>query len=292
MTSFETSDRFLRPDDLRLVRRNRRQLQFERLLAFAGRMLAVALLVVFAWWVFDRTQQDGRFAVRSVELGGARHSSAQDLERVTRAYIGQNLFQLDIARVEGDLRKFPWVERVAIEKKLPSTLKITLMERQPVALATAEGVPRYVDQRGVAFADLSPAVGNPDLPLIAGAPPHRVAECVRLLLALKKSEPALYSRISEISPAGETTFRIFDRDLKTFVYLDGPGAANKWRTLYAIAGPEGYRSRSVEYADLRFANRIIVKPRLSVIGSRLSGDGVAPDQPTTDNRPPTTGENR
>jgi cell division septal protein FtsQ len=289
LSTVETSDRFLRPDDLRLIRRNRRQLQMERLLAFAGRLSTVALLLLLAYWIFERTQQDGRFAVRSVELAGVKHTLPADLDRVTKGYLGANLFSLDIARVEGELRKLPWVERVAIEKKLPSTLKITLLERQPVALATVNGVPRYVDQRGIAFADLSPAVGNPDLPLITEAQPHQILGCVRLLLALHKSDPALYSRISEISPDGETAFRIFDRDLKTFLYLEGSTAATKWRALYAIAEADGYRRVPAEYVDLRFANRIIVKPRLPAVDTRLPGASVA-SGPATDQRQSTTGE--
>lgn len=253
-----TSARFLRPDDLQLVRRNRHQLQSERFLAFAGRLLFVVLVAMAGTWVYQRTQQDQRFAVRSVELAGVKHTSRTELQQVSRGWIGLNLFKLDIARVQGDLGALPWIERVSIEKKLPSVLKIIVVERQPVALASTDGVLRYVDARGKAFAELSPQVGNADLPLITNAGNGQLGECLELLQSLEKNHPALYSRISEITPDGESGFVIFDRDLKTRLLITGEEAAAKWAALYSIAKSEGFRARPAEYIDLRFDDRIIV----------------------------------
>ena len=255
---------FLRPDDLRLVRRNRRQVQAERILGIAGRVLFGFLLVVMAYWIYQRTQQDARFAVRTVELTGAKHTPRAELDRVTRAYVGLNLFKLDIERVQRDLRYLPWVERVSIEKQLPSTLRIALVERRPVALAVVDGTLRYVDAGGRAFAELSPQVGNPDLPLITNARATQIADCVRLLSTLQQRHGALFDRVSEISPAGESGFAIFDRDLRTNIYLSGEEDVDKWMTVYGIARAENFSRKPAEYVDLRFANRIIVKPTPSM----------------------------
>lgn len=284
-----TSERFLRPDDLRLIRRNRRQVQAERILAIAGRILFGLLAVMVSYWIYQRTQQDERFAVRTVELTGAKHTSPGELQRITDGYLGLNLFKLDIDRVQRDLRYLPWVERVSIEKQLPSTLRISVVERRPVALASVDGTLRYVDARGFSFAELSPGVGNPDLPLITNARGPQVADCVGLLSILKQRHAGLFDRVSEISPAGESGFAIFDRDLRTVIYLSGEESAEKWMTLYAIAPAEGFRQQAAEYVDLRFANRIIVKPQRSVVSGQRSK--AAPL--TADRRPPTAqGEKR
>ena len=295
MTTFETSDRFLRPDDLRLIKRNRRQVQAERLLSVAGRLGFAALVVLLIWWIYGRTQQDRRFAVRSVEVSGVRHTAGEDLKRITGAYVGLNLFKLDIARIQHDLRALPWVERVAIEKKLPSTLKISVVERQPVALASIDGGIRYVDQHGKSFADLSPTVGNPDLPLITNARGVQVRDCVAFLVFIKAHHPALYARISEVSPS-ENGLVVFDRDLKTRIFISGVDAASKWQSLYGFASAEGFRATPPEYVDLRFADRVIVKPhRSSVIGHQSSGGISTPmaaaddRRPRTDHRSPNTG---
>lgn len=285
MTVFATSEHFLRPDNTQLTRRNRRQMQAQRLLAFAGRLLFAFLAILLTYWMFQRTQRDSRFAVRSVELGGVKHTTRSELQRVSRQWIGMNLFQLDIDRVQNDLQALPWVERVSIEKKLPSTLKITVTERRPVALAMLDGSMRYVDKRGNAFAELTPEVGNPDLPLILSSAPAQRSQCLQVLQALQSRHPAIYSRISEIGVAGENGFLVFDRDLRTRIFIDGENAADKWITLYGIASAEGFREDPPDHVDLRFDDRIIVKVSSHESGvTGTTGSDVDPRPPTRDPR--------
>ena len=54
------------------------------------------------------------------------------------------------------------------------------------------------------------------------------------------------------------------RELGTDVYV-GDNAAKKWQTLYAIASREGFGRGTIEYVDLRFEDRVIVRPRSGVI---------------------------
>jgi hypothetical protein len=82
-----------------------------------------------------------------------------------------------------------------------------------------------------------------------------------VLEALRSGSPVLYARVSEVSPEEGGTFRVFDRELRAPVLLDPADAASKWTSLVAIADAEQYGAGSIEYADLRFANRVVVKPR-------------------------------
>src|SRR5260370_38134211 len=94
---FESTDRFLRPADVDRVRRNYRSIQVRQLIVVLRS--GVLLLAVLAALVmlYRRTQSDGRFAVRHLEITGAQHTTAADLETVRRRDIGTNLFHLDIS---------------------------------------------------------------------------------------------------------------------------------------------------------------------------------------------------
>ena len=153
-----------------------------------------------------------------------------------------------------------WIRRITIEKKLPDTLRINITERTPAALVESAGSIRYVDDSGVVIADLSPSVGDMDLPLITRAAGPELERTMALLSSLRQSDPVLYSRIAELRPVPPRGFAIFDRDLGAFIYVNGEDAAPKWRQLYAIAGAEQFGHAGIEYADLRFGGRIIVKP--------------------------------
>ncbi len=262
-----THPRFLRPIDVARLRRNQNRIHVQHVLSIVRNavLIAVATLVGFA--IYRHTQSDARFAVKAIEVTGAVHTPRGELDAVTSQYIGLNLFQIDIARVQNDMRSLPWVSRIEIEKKLPGTLRMRVVERIPVALVQQNRELNYVDEHGIAFARLTPAVGDPDLPLInATCPPSRVTPCpelvraVALLRALSVNDPQIYSRISEVRPLVPAGFQLFDRELGAMVYANGDDVSSKLRTLYAIARSEQFARGSIAYADLRFSDRIVIKP--------------------------------
>jgi len=269
-----TSPRFFRPTDVARLRRNQRRIQFQRFAAIGGKIAVVAGIAVGSLLVYRHTQGDARFAVKTIEIAGTTHTPHAAIDAITHQYIGANLFRIDIARLQADLRRLGWVKRIEAEKKLPDTLRIRIVEREPVALAALGGRIAYVDEDGVAFAELSPSVGDTDLPLITNAAGPDLARCVALVRGLRAHDPQIYSRISEVKPVAPNGFALFDRDLGAFVYAEEGDLSAKWRDLYAVARAEHLGMHDIEYADLRFAGRIVVKP---VHAALLAP--VAPQQP-------------
>lgn len=258
--SMESTQRFLRPLDAGRVRRNQRRIQAQRILAGASKVLLGAGVIIAALWIWQHTQSDSRFAVKEIEITGAKHTPRAALASVTSAYTGTNLFKIDIARVQNDLRGLSWVSRIDIEKKLPDTLRINVTERTPVALVRNGQRIEYVDEHGVTFAELSPEVGDDDLPLISNAGGDELARAVAFVRSLRASDPLLYSRVSEVHPIAPRGFALFDRELGAIVYANAEDVSSKWRGLYSIARAEHLGRGAIEYADLRFADRIVLKP--------------------------------
>lgn len=258
-SAFDNTDRFLRATDGG-IRRNQRRIAVERLLAILRNVLVTLAFVAGVSWLFMHTQSDSRFAVRNVQITGAVHTPRALLDAQTRQYAGLNLFRIDIARVQRDLESLSWIKRVDIEKKLPDTLRILITEREPVALLRDRDRLVYVDAEGKTIAELSAAVGDDELPVISGASGAELARTIALLQSLHSADAPLYSRVGEIKPIAPRGFAIFDRELQTTVYVNGDDAIAKWRGLYAVAQAERFSAGSIEYADLRFADRLVVKP--------------------------------
>lgn len=267
MSSFDTTaSRFLRPNDGARPR-NQRRIQVQRILFILRNVFLAALLVAGGVWGYLRTQSDARFAVRTIEVVGAVHTPADALDIVTSRYVGLNLFKIDIARVQNDLGGLAWVSGIYIEKKLPDTLRIKIAERKPVALvrsgAPIDGIRSgdrllYADEQGVAFAELSPAVGDDDLPLIANASGAELVRTIAFLTELRTRDPHVYARISEVRPVPPRGFAVFDRQINALVYVNADDVSAKWRSLYSILDAE--QRPPIAYADLRFADRVVIKP--------------------------------
>jgi cell division protein FtsQ len=255
-----TSPRFFRPADVGRIRRNQRRIQFQRVASACGKVAIVAGVIAGSLLAYRHTQGDARFAVKTIEITGAAFTPRAAIEAITNQYIGANLFRIDIARLQADLRRLGWVKRIEAEKKLPDTLRIRIVERTPVALVSVDGRILYADENGVPFADLSPSVGDGDLPLITSAAGPELARSVVFLSDLRVRDPQIYSRISEVKPVAPNGFALFDRELGAVVYFDEGDLSARFRDLYAVVRAEHYGKHDIEYADLRFAGRIVVKP--------------------------------
>ena len=278
MSGFDaTHPRFLRPIDVARLRRNQNRIHVQRVLGIIRNVVLFGVVALIALAIYRHTQSDARFAVRNIEVTGAVHTSQAELNAATARYIGMNLFKIDIAGVQHELRALPWISHIEIEKKLPGTMRMVVTERKPVALAMLGNELRYVDENGTAFAGLNPAAGDPDLPLIlsscatrivSGACPDMVRS-VALIRTLAARDPEVYSRISEVRPIAPAGFELYDRDLGAVVLTNGEDVSAKWRSLYSIVKAERLRRGQIAYADLRFADRVVIKPRLEHISSNL-----------------------
>ena len=256
----ESTDRFLRPPDVERTLRNYRRIQVQRLFALARSAAILLAVLIGIAAIYRHTQSDSRFAVRHVEIVGAVHTPRAELQTLIRRYIGMNLFRLDIARVNADLGALAWIKTIEIEKKLPDTLRIRVTERAPAALVERDGSIRYVDADGIEFAELSPEVGDADLPLITNARGADLARCVALIRELRARDAQIYARVSEVRPLPPRGFALFDRQLGAFVYANEEDVFSKWRALAAVARVEHFGPGEIAYADIRFADRLVVKP--------------------------------
>jgi len=284
--SFDTTARFFRPADAGRVRRNYRRVQVGRLIGLARNAVIIAGVAIGSFAAYRHVQSGRQFAVKTIVVDGAVHTPRSAIDAVTRQYVGMNLFKLDIGRVRRDLGALPWISHVDVEAHVPDTLRIRVAERSPVALVDNGGTIGYVDEQGVAFAALSPAVGDADLPLIRVTPPLAdargdISRCVRLLRDLRINDPQLYARISEVTPIAPTGFAMFDREIGAVVYADANDISARWRDLRAIIAAENLGRGAIEYADLRFADRVIVKPVKPIAMTAAAVPAPLPSIPIT-----------
>lgn len=122
------------------------KLRSSKVRAMRARMAAVALGAVFAtvigiyvlWrtgdWALDQlVYENPSFAVREIEVQTDGVIALDQLQRWSGVKPGQNLLALDLARVKRDLELIPAIESVAVERVLPHTVRIRVVEREPVA---------------------------------------------------------------------------------------------------------------------------------------------------------------
>jgi len=160
-----------------------------------GMTLATLLGFYLLWrggeWVLDALlYQNQAFAIRQIDVQTDGVISADQLRRWAGVKTGENLFALDMARVKRDLEMISAIRSVAVERILPHTLRLRVMEREPIAQipmlrlmrdGSAEQTVLQFDEDGVAMTQLDPRQCEPSalpnnspLPGICGTDPREI----------------------------------------------------------------------------------------------------------------------
>ena len=115
----------------------------------SGRSLLVAFAVlggVLLALVLAR--ETSLFAVRSIEVTGARPAVERQVARALRPHTGESLFGLDLGAARVDVATLPTVAGVSFDRAYPHTLRVTVVPERPVAVVRQGTVSYLVSQRG------------------------------------------------------------------------------------------------------------------------------------------------
>ena len=147
--------------DPRISRRRQTVERKKRRRFFVG--LASSFFVVALIWAMFWSPL---LRVRDLKLQGAERTTIAEIEEVTRLLSEQqNLLLLSAGAVESDIETLPWVESAEVDRTLPGTVKVRVVERK-AALVLSLGAARWtIDAAGNVLATGEAEEG---LPVLAG----------------------------------------------------------------------------------------------------------------------------
>jgi cell division protein FtsQ len=131
-----------------------------RILAASAALLILALLVAAVLLARIFLYQDARFRVDSsanIQIVGSSELSRGDLLEVFGADIGRNIFFVPLKERRKELELVPWVEHATVMRLLPNQVRVTIIERTPVAFVRQDKEISLVDENGVILG-MPPAV--------------------------------------------------------------------------------------------------------------------------------------
>jgi len=97
-----------------------------------ARIILITVLVVLMLLVLGILSVTVFFNAEKIVVEGNTRYSAEALLKQGDLQVGQNLFRLDKFEVIEKMEELPYVKEVTIDRKLPNTLEITVIENQPV----------------------------------------------------------------------------------------------------------------------------------------------------------------
>ncbi len=195
-------------------------------------MGVTAVIAIFCG-IFGVANSD-LFTVRVVEvvdLGGAPADDSTAIHKLTPLDTQQileiaqvptestNLFSLKLSGIERRLLAHPWIKGTTISKHFPQTVSISVVFREPVAIAqNSDGALYYIDSDGTAFAPLN-LKSNSDLPVLVNFPAEQMVSALRFLQSWSSLGLDSKSRVSSLEWDSEKGLQV----MATYPLPQSPG---------------------------------------------------------------------
>jgi len=97
-------------------------------------VLIVVAFILAARLIYLYVADPQRFPIGTVKVVASyQHITHKQLATVLSDYLNSSFFTLSVRRLYGDLASLDWAKNVQIERIWPDTLKITLIEKIPIA---------------------------------------------------------------------------------------------------------------------------------------------------------------
>ena len=183
---------------------------------------------------------------------------------------GTNMLTLDIEAWRQKLLASPWVADAAIRRVLPGTVNVVISERQPMGIGRINDELYLIDDRGGIIDQYGPNYADFDLPVIDGlaAAPRdngllideaRAALAARVLAALQ-TKPSLGRRVSEIDVSDVHDAVLILKGDTALVRVGSEQFAERLQSYLDLAPALRERVAAIDYVDLRFDERVYVRP--------------------------------
>lgn len=205
------------------------------------------------------------FVLHRIVFTGNEHLSDEELAAMTGVKKGKNILTISNGGIYARMMESPWLRSVSVRKELPDVLHVLIKEAEPFALLDMKGHLFIVDDRGRMLEELRDS-RVPFLPIISADPFRKreaFSEAINLVRAVKMS--GLLSQKDHIEIIAQKPEEIMMNIDGTVVKVGVGEYEEKLARLLELEEEIKKRQIPVDYIDLRFANKVIVKPVNEVV---------------------------
>jgi len=232
--------------------------------------LLLLLMTVVGLTVFANVWKSN-LKVRRVTLEGNRIIEANEFFQLAHVKQGSLIYDIDLPAIRKNLLSHCYVKEAIVERNLPSTVQLTVIERAPIAMVNRAEI-IYLDDEGVVLPhSISKALF--DLPVLSGVQLKSslpfgsvvdnsdVQEALAVLRTAKRVNSEMYHLISEIRLRGRNDMVMFTAEGGVPIFLGDGDIADKLVRLEVFWNEE-IRQRGLQYlqyVDLRYSDQIVAR---------------------------------
>jgi cell division protein FtsQ len=202
------------------------------------------------------------FAVKKIEVACRRDFVGREIRALLDSSKLGNLLLLDIKALQDRIESYRWIKEARLRKVFPSSLKVELTEREPVALLKLGESYLMIDEEGVGLERLA-AREDANLPLLLDRDffqnnyREKIALAWRCLTALSREQRL---ELEALDLSENHCVSVFLQGSKTRFILGDEHFSERLSFIRSYLKELENQNGPIEYVDLRFDDRVIFKP--------------------------------
>lgn len=197
-------------------------------------VLAAVVAGAVAWIVLFSSV----LAVQKVAVDGETTLKESQVRSAARVRTGQPLARVDITAIEARVASMERIESVSVSRSWLHTVRITLVERKPVAWVSVGGVVRGLDRYGIDFRSYAKApkgLLEAKVTAIDSRQRQQTLEAVAAVVqSIESADPALRRGMQAISAATKDSIQLDLTMGRTVVWGSRSDSAHKLTVLRAL----------------------------------------------------------
>ena len=198
--------------------------------------------------------------ITHVVVTGERLTTAHDVTEALGLAPGDSIMSFSIEEAERKVEALPFVETAIVERHLPGTVVVSLVERKPFAVWQDQGRFQLIDRTGTVVQNQElngkDAEAFARLPLVvgAGAPPAAAA-----LIEALDDNPTIKSRVVAMVRVGQRRWNLTMKNGCDVLLPEGEAPAALKR-LAQFEHDHQLLERPLVAIDMRLPDRLVVRP--------------------------------
>ena len=236
-------------------------------------VVVLALVAPTAYGVAGFVLSAEALTVTRITVSGNTRLSRGEVLSLLDGLHGRNMVTVDLDDWRQRLMASPWVADAAMRRVLPGRVDVFIAEREPMGIGRIGQGLYLVDQRGDVIDEFGPNYAELDLPIIDGLASDtgetgllidesRASLAGRLLTSLG-AKPELARRVSQVDVTDPRDAVVILEGDTALVRVGDDQFVERLQAYIDLVPALRERVAEIDYVDMRFDERVYVRPQAS-----------------------------
>ncbi|HEY3704866.1 MAG TPA: FtsQ-type POTRA domain-containing protein [Terracidiphilus sp.] len=243
-----------------------------RILLASGALLVLGAFTTGVIALKNLLERDSRFRIagtEDVQAVGLTQVPRADILPIFGADIGKNIFFIHLSERRKELEQIPWIKSATVMRLLPDQVRVSVVERTPIAFVREGQQIELVDADGVLLT-MSPEAMTQhhySFPVVTGIDPReplparrtRMAVYQRLIADLDSNGQNISRQISEIDLTDPEDARVLMQDDPTLLHFGDEQFLARYQRYKSHIAEWRQQYPTLSALDLRYDSQVVLE---------------------------------